>query len=373
MKDIFVTQPAMPPLDDYIELLKEIWANKHLTNNGKIHVRLENELKQYLKSPGLTLFTNGHMALDIAIKALDLKGEIITTPFTFVSTTHAISMCGCTPIFCDIKPTDYTIDESKREALITNQTSAILAVHVYGNPCNVYKIQEIADKYNLKVIYDAAHAFGVELNGLPISSFGDISMFSFHATKVYHTIEGGALVYNDLELEKRLNRLKNFGLEDGDRIIEVGYNAKMNEFSAAMGLCNLRAVDDYIQQRKMISDEYYRLLTGLNGIQLQPKISDNLRCNYAYFPILIDNISAGINRDQLYQYLNTKGIFTRKYFYPMITTSDCYKVTYGDIHLPVAQDICNKVLALPIYPDLMIEDVERICSEIIAFISQISF
>lgn len=354
---IFVVKPYLPPIIEYIDLLQEIWSNEYLTNQGPLHQRFEKELKDYFKVKNINLFCNGHLALECGIQALNLPkgGEIITTPFTFVSTTHAIANQGYKPVFCDIKESDYTIDEEKIEALINEKTVAILPVHVYGSPCNVEKIQEIAQKYNLKVIYDAAHAFDVKINGRSILTYGDMSMVSFHATKVFHSIEGGMLVYNDASLYDKLNSIKNFGLKGQEDIIYQGINAKMNEFQAAMGICNLKHINEVEKRRKEII-ELYKNGLKFDGIKIliTPK---NVKNNYAYFPIVIDKKKFGKDRDELFDLLSSKNIFARKYFYPLTSNSIFYK---SKNNLDVATTIANNILTLPLYPTMTNEDVERI-------------
>lgn len=361
MKKTLVTKASLPKYEEYCKEIKSIWDNSWLTNNGELHNKLESELKNYLDVNNLTLFVNGHLALENAIKVLDLKGEVITTPFTFISTTHAIARCGLTPVFCDINPEDYTIDVNKIEELITDKTSAIIPVHVYGNVCNVEEIERIAKKHNLKVIYDAAHAFGVEYKGKSIADYGDISMFSFHATKVFNTIEGGALVYQNSDYKEKLNYLKNFGITDEEHIDYIGGNAKMNEFQAAMGLCNLKYIDDNIKKRKIIYERYIELLKDIKGIKLN-YIQDDVTSNYAYFPIVVQD-DYKLTRDELYDILVSNNIYPRKYFYPISNELDIYKDCKGNT--PIARDISNKVLTLPIYPDLELENVEKICKIII--------
>jgi len=311
-ENIFVTRPSLPPYEEYCEMIKRIFDTHLLTNNGDLHNELGEKIKKYLDSSHVTLFTNGHLALENAIKSLDLTGEVITTPFTFVSTVHAISRNNLTPIFCDINKDDYTIDVDKIESLITDKTSAIIPVHVYGNVCNVDKIEEIAKKHNLKVIYDAAHAFGVSYKGKKIGNYGDLSMFSFHATKVFNTIEGGCLTYSDSSLVRKLDNLKNFGIRDEETIDQIGGNAKMNEFQAAMGLCNLKYIDENIEKRKNIYLKYVKLLKNVKGIKLN-YVQEGVESNYAYFPILIED-SYGLTRDEVYELLKKHNIFARKYF-----------------------------------------------------------
>ncbi|WP_372995814.1 DegT/DnrJ/EryC1/StrS family aminotransferase [Lutispora sp.] len=348
----------MPEFEEYIEEIRELWDNRWLTNMGTKHKRLEVELAQYLNVPNMTLFTNGHLALECAIAAFNLSGEVITTPFTFASTTHAIVRNGLEPIFCDINTRDYTIDTDKLEALITEKTSAIIPVHVYGNICNVHAIRQIAEKYNLKVIYDAAHTFGVTVNGQGVGNFGDASMFSFHATKVFHTIEGGAITYKNPELQKRLNDIKNFGITGTESVQYIGGNAKMNEFQAAMGLCNLRHVEGEIEKRRLVVEYYTKELKDIEGIKLVQSQQD-VKCNYAYFPVVFDGYKK--TRDEIYEELKKHDIIARKYFYPLTNSFECYKGRFNPKGTPVAEYIADRVLTLPLYSDLNIEDVDRIC------------
>lgn len=360
MKKILVTRSSMPKLEEYTEEIKDLFDSHWLTNNGVKHIKLESELCKYLKVKNTKLFCNGHMALYTAIKSLDLKGEVITTPFTFASTTHAIVQNGLTPVFCDISRDDYTIDVNKIESLITEKTCAIVPVHVYGNICNVEKIEEIAKKYNLKVIYDAAHAFGVEYNGNSILNYGDISMLSFHATKVFNTIEGGALVYNDSNYSEKLEQLKNFGIIDEENVDFVGMNCKMNEFQAAMGLCNLKHIDEEIEKRKKIVERYIDNLKNIEGIKLN-KTQNNVKTNYAYFPIVVED-TYGLTRNELFELLSNNNICARKYFYPLINDYGCYNKEYGSNDTPIAKDIANRVITLPLYSDLSLDIVDKICN-----------
>lgn len=362
MNKILVTQSSISPMNEYIDEIKDIWENKWLTNNGIKHQKLENDLCQYLNAKNITLFCNGHMALYTALKSLNLKGEVITTPFTFASTTHAIVQNGLTPVFCDINSDNYTIDADKMESLITDKTVAIVPVHVYGNVCDVEKIEKIAKKYNLKVIYDAAHAFGVEYNGIPIANYGDISMFSFHATKVFNTIEGGALIYSDDNLKQKLYELKNFGITDPEHVESVGMNCKMNEFQAAMGLCNLRHIDEEIAKRKIIVERYIDNLKDIKSIKICIK-SDNIKSNYAYFPIVVEG-NYKLTRNELSDELGRNNICARKYFYPLVNDYDCYKNDYSSEDTPIAKDIANRVMTLPLYADLSLDDVDIICNVI---------
>ena len=328
---------------------------------GQKHIELQNALKKYLNVDNVELLVNGHMALEMTLQAMNLQGEVITTPFTFASTTHAIVRNGLTPVFCDIRPDDFTMDADKIESLITDRTCAIMPVHVYGNVCDVEKIQKIADKYGLKVIYDAAHTFGVKYKGQGTGTFGDVSCFSFHATKVFHTIEGGAACFKDEELGRTLYRLKNFGIKNEEVVDGVGANAKMNEFQAAMGLCNLRHIESEIEKRRLVTECYRQCLTGVKGIQLNT-IQKDVISNYAYFPILVNSDVCKVNRDELYNKLKEQNIFARKYFYPITSEFDCYKGKFDVVDTPVAKKISENVLTLPMYADLPLETVERICS-----------
>lgn len=352
----------MPDFEDYVNEIRDLWDSHWLTNMGIKHKQLELELSKYLNVSNVTLFTNGHLALESAIESFNLTGEVITTPFTFVSTTHAIVRNGLEPVFCDINPDDYTIDTDNLESLITEKTSAIIPVHVYGNVCNVDEVEKIAKKYNLKVIYDAAHAFGVTYKGIGVANFGDASMFSFHATKVFNTIEGGAVAYNNQEIKKTLNHLKNFGITGQESVEYIGGNAKMNEFQAAMGLCNLRHIDEEISKRKAIVDRYMENLYGTKGIKLN-NIKKEIKSNYAYLPVVFDGYK--LTRDQVFEVLKNNNIITRKYFYPLTNSLECYKNRFNVEDTPVAKYIADRVLTLPLYADLTIEDVDRICKIIL--------
>lgn len=364
MDKIFVTKSSMPSFDDYINEIRDIWDTHWLTNMGSKHKRLQAELKEYLGVENIDLLTNGHMALELSIQALGLTGEVITTPFTFASTTHAIVRNNLTPVFCDINTDDYTIDVDKIEPLITEKTSAIMPVHVYGNICDVEAIQRLADKYKLKVIYDAAHTFGVTYKGKGIGSFGDVSCFSFHATKVFNTIEGGAVCFRDKAFGEEIYNLKNFGIRGPEEVVGVGANAKMNEFCAAMGLCNLRNVDSEIAKRKRIVERYREHLGSVNGIKLC-KNQDGVVPNYAYFPVVFDENLFGKSRDEISDKLAAEGIFSRKYFYPLTNAFDCYKDKFNAADTPKALEISKRVLTLPLYADLSLEDVDRICNIIL--------
>lgn len=358
---INVTRSSMPSYEEYCEEIKAIWENRWLTNMGPIHNKLKERLKDYLKVDHLEPFVNGHLALYVALKALKLQGEIITTPFTFASTTNAIVQAGCTPVFCDVKD-DFVIDEDKIESLITNKTVAILGVHVYGNICNVEKIQKIAEKHNLKVIYDAAHAFGVEYKGRGICSYGDVSMLSFHATKVFHTIEGGALCFKDGNLTDAICKERGFGV-NGDEIECFGTNAKMNEFQAAMGICNLRHIDEEIASRGQAYRTYMNRLSGIEGIKLL-EISDDIQQNFAYFPVVFDKRKFGKSRDDIISALAENQINARKYFYPLVSENKAFAEDLTK-ETPIAKQFSENVLCLPLYAHLSEEDVNKICDLIL--------
>lgn len=366
MKNILVTRSSMPTLDEYIDEIKDIWDTHWLTNMGAKHKELQKELLEYLGVDEIDLFTNGHMALELSLQAMNLpkNSEVITTPFTFASTTHAIVRNGLEPVFCDVNPVDFTMDVTKIEELITDRTSAIMPVHVYGNICNVDEIQRIADKYGLKVIYDAAHTFGVRYKDRGIASFGDVSCFSFHATKVFNSIEGGAACFKDKDFGLELYRLKNFGIRGPEVVDGVGANAKMNEFCAAMGLCNLRHVDEEIEKRRKVVERYRGHLEGVEGIQLSP-IQKDVKPNYAYFPAIFDEKVFGSSRNEVFKALGNEGIGARKYFYPLTNTFDCFHGKYDSNLTPVALHLSKRVLTLPLYADLDLEDVDRICEIII--------
>ena len=361
---INVTRSSMPPFEEYVETIRPLWDTRWLTNAGSIHEEFTLKLKNYLNADNFLLFSNGHMALELAIKALELSGEVITTPFTFISTTQAIVRNGLTPVFCDIDPIRFTIDPSKIEALITDKTTAIVGVHVYGIPCDTTAIDIIAKKYGLKVIYDAAHSFGEIWQGKHIARYGDLSMFSFHATKVFHTIEGGGLAFADNNLYDKLRHLRDFGLcPGGFDADEIGANAKLSEFHSAMGLCNLKYIDEEIAKRKAISQLYDKHLKNIDGIQILPELSE-LEYNYAYYPIIVKE-SFGKNRDEIAESLQEQGITPRKYFYPLTSTFSCYKGVYSFNKTPIAEDIASRVLCLPLYADMMESDVNMICDIII--------
>ena len=362
---ILVTRSAMPPMEEYIAEIRDLWQSRWLTNMGTKHTALQAALRDFFGAQNIELFTNGHLALELSLQALDLSGEVITTPFTFASTTHAIVRNGLEPVFCDIDPQDYTMDVTKLERLVTDRTSAIMPVHVYGNVCRVEEIERIARRYGLKVIYDAAHSFGVRYCGKSTALFGDVSCFSFHATKVFHTIEGGAACFHDRELGEKLSRLKNFGIRNAECVDGVGANAKMNEFCAAMGLCNLRHVNDDIARRKAVAERYRERLEGVCGVQLNP-VQENVTPNYAYFPVVFHEQEFGSTRNEVFDALQRADIYSRKYFYPLTNTFACFHGKYDVEQTPVARHIANRVLTLPIYPELEEADVDRICDVILS-------
>lgn len=366
MFNILVTRSSMPSYEEYCEEIKDLWESHWLTNMGAKHKRLQAELEEYLDVPHCILYTNGHLALENAIAALNLpKGvEVITTPFTFASTTHAIVRNGLVPVFCDIKEDDYTIDTKKLEALITDNTVAIVPVHVYGNMCDVDEIDRIAKKYGLKVIYDAAHAFAVKYKGQSSATFGDASMFSFHATKVFNTIEGGCICFKNDAWVTLLNDMKNFGIHGPESVEYSGGNAKMNEFQAAMGLCNMKHLTEEIQKRKVVFERYRERLSGIDGIKLN-NIQKDVESNYAYFPVVFDGYK--YTRNEVFERLAEQGIGARKYFYPLTNSFECYRnyPTAGTEKTPVAQHMALRVLTLPLYADLTLEEVERICDVIL--------
>lgn len=364
MKKIQVTRSSMPDYEEYIKAIRPLWESRWLTNMGEFHQRLEKELSEFLDAAWISLFSNGHLALELAIQAMGLRGEVITTPFTFASTTHAIVRNGLTPVFCDIDTETYTMDAGKIEDLITERTCAIVPVHVYGNVCDVERIAEIAKKYNLKVIYDAAHAFGVEYKGKGIASYGDASMFSFHATKVFHTIEGGAVCYASETYGERLYELKNFGIKNEETVKAVGSNAKMNEFQAVMGLCNLCHIKEEIEKREKLVKKYRECLSGIRGITMTAKQED-VKSNYAYLPVRFDAKEYGMSRDEIYLKLKENHIFARKYFYPITSAFDCYKGQFNPLKTPVALEVSKQILTLPLYADLKLEEVEAICKALI--------
>ena len=358
---ITVTSPLLPKLEEFKELLDGIWESKWLTNNGIYHQKLEKSLSEYLKVPYLSLFTNGTLPIITALQAMQITGEVITTPYSFVATTHALWWNGIKPIFVDIDLETANIDTSKIEAAITPHTTAIMPVHVYGTPCNVEHIQEIANKHGLKIIYDAAHAFGVEINGRSILEYGDMSILSFHATKVYNTIEGGALVVNSASEKKHIDYLKNFGFTGETDVVAPGINSKMDEIRAAYGLLNLKQVDAAIESRTAIVKQYREALSCVKGLTMLKDIA-GVKHNYSYFPIFIDKDEYRMTRDELYFKLKENGILGRRYFYPLISEFSTYQniESSNKKHLPNAHKLANSVICLPIYADLTKENVQKV-------------
>ncbi|MCI5779176.1 MAG: DegT/DnrJ/EryC1/StrS family aminotransferase [Lentisphaeria bacterium] len=352
-RPIFVTEPSLPPLDDFIPYLRRIWENKWLTNNGEFHRKFEAALAEYLGVKYVSLFTNGMIALQVGMQALRITGEVITTPFTFVATTHAIHWNNCKPVFCDIEPDTYTMDPAKVEALITPKTTAIMPVHVYGNPCNHEELRRIADTYGLKLFYDAAHVFGVRKDGVSVCSWGDLSMLSFHATKVFNTFEGGALVTNDENLKKRIDFLKNFGFANEVTVVAPGTNGKMDEFRAAYGLLQLEIVDGEIAKRRKVAEFYREGLKNVPGIRVLQDIS-GVKHNYAYFPVEVDAKQYGMTRDELYDKLKRENIYSRRYFYPLCSDVPTYRSLPSATaeNLPVATKVAKEILCLPMYAGL---------------------
>ncbi len=360
---ILVTQPLLPDLEEFIPYLEKIWESKWLTNNGQFHQQLEQELCDYLGVKHICLFSNGTLALITALQALRISGEVITTPFSFVATTHALWWNKIKPVFADIEPHTYNLDPKKVEAAITPTTTAIMPVHVYGNPCDLDAFQRLADTYNLKLIYDAAHAFGVEVNGQSILNFGDLSTLSFHATKVFNTFEGGAIICHDEKMKRHIDDLKNFGFRGETTVVAPGINAKMNEVQAAFGLLQLKHIDAARERCKQINELYHKELSQIQGISCLPDLP-GIKHAYSYFPILIDEKKYGLSRDEFYEYLKTHDIFSRRYFYPLISNFPTYKGLPSAIpaNLPIANDVAEKVICLPIYADLDLENVKHICS-----------
>lgn len=359
---INVTRSSMPSFEEYMEELRPVWDSRWLSNRGAASVKFEENLKQYLGCENIWLFANGHVAMEVALQALGMEGEVITTPYTHISTTNAIVRNGLKPVFVDVKEDNYTIDPELIEAAITDKTVAIVATHVYGFLCDVKAIDAIAKKHNLKVVYDAAHAFGVTLNGVSSANFGDAAMFSTHATKVFHTIEGGLVAYRDAELFQAMQYIVNFGFVNQEEANYVGTNARMNEFEAVMGICNLRHLDEEIAKRKVVGDRFTERLDGVKGIKLiQPE--EGLVWNYAYYPVIFDGYKE--TRDEIKAKLEAENIFARKYFYPITNKYACYAEQYGDVHVPVAAHAAECVLTLPMYADMTVEDADRICDIIL--------
>lgn len=364
MDKIYVTKSTLPDFDEYASMIKELWDTHIVTNMGMYHKKLEEELKNYMGVRNISLMVNGHMALEMAIQAFDFPrgSEVITTPFTFISTTHAIVRNGLEPIFCDINTNDFTIDVSKIESLINEKTVAIIPVHVYGNICNVEEIEKIAYKYGIKVIYDACHAFGETQNGIGIGNFGDASVFSFHATKVFNTIEGGAVTFSDDKMYEKLYNLKNFGIRNEEMIVGIGANAKMNEFCAIMGLANLKTIDENIRLRKLRCEQYCKYLKKCSGIILPNFEMDLVKRNYSYYYVMFQNEQL---RDCVYNELRDNDIYSRKYFYPITSEAACFRRKYVNLNMDNARNISKRVLVLPLYPELEEEAIKRICDIIL--------
>lgn len=361
--NITVTRPFLPPLDEFTEYLKKIWESKQLTNNGPFHQELEQALCSYLGVKYISLFANGTLALVTALQALRITGEVITTPYSFVATTHALWWNGIKPVFCDIEARTFNLDPDKIEVAITPQTTAILPVHVYGNPCQVDRIQKIANKYGLKIIYDACHIFGERVNQNSILNFGDLSVLSFHATKVFTTFEGGAIVCHDEATKNRIDNLKNFGFVNETTVVTPGINAKMNEVQSAMGLLQLKYIDGLIEKRKQIAEQYRNFLKNIKGISFIKDIPNVKHC-YSYFPIFINKEKYGKTRDEVYEELKRNNIFGRRYFYPLISQFPTYRglESAQPGKMPIAEKITEKVICLPIYPDLAVDQVNKICT-----------
>ena len=363
-ENIYVTRPVFPTIEEVTKKLEDIWLAKWLTNNGPQHYMLEKELCEFLKVPYLSLFNNGTIALIVACQSLRLQGEVITTPFTFAATPHVLSWNNIRPIFCDVDDKTMNIDANKIESMITPQTTAILAVHVFGTPCDVDKIQEVADRYGLKVIYDAAHAFGVEIDNVGIGNFGDISMFSFHATKLYHTVEGGALTHNDKNLKARIDLLKNFGIKNEDEVVMPGINGKLDEIRAAIGRIMLNYVEGERNKRIALHEIYNDELADVEGIKLMPTVDKNIKLNYQYYVIRIDEKIFGRSRDYVYDEFKNYNVYTRKYFHPLCGDFTCYRQLNSARveNLPIANKIGEQVLSMPMYGDLTADDVRKICA-----------
>lgn len=361
MKPIYVTSPSLPPLEEFIPYLEKIWESKWLTNNGQFHQQFEEALAEYLGVKYVSFFTNGMIALQTGMQALRITGEVITTPFTFVATTHAIHLNGCTPVFCDIEPETFTIDPGKIESLITPRTTAIMPVHVYGNPCHNEKLKNIAETYGLKLFYDAAHVFGVKKDGVSVAQWGDLSMLSFHATKVFNTLEGGALVTNDETLKKRIDFLRNFGFQDEVTVVSPGSNGKVDEVRSAFGLLQLKYVDKEIAKRQKVAEFYREHLKDIPGVHILQDIPD-VQHNYGYFPILVDAEVYGMTRDALYEKFKSNGIFARRYFYPLCSQFPTYRNLPSalPLNLVVAEKTAQEVLCLPIFADLTTPEIQAI-------------
>jgi len=369
-KPVYVTRPFLPNFKNFKEALKEIWDTHWLTNNGPIVRRFAQELSNYLETNNVCLFTNGTLALQIGLQGMEISGEVITTPFTFVATTHALFWNKIRPVFVDIEPEFYTLDPEKVEAAITPWTTAILAVHVFGHPCRVNVLADIARRHNLKLIFDAAHAFGVRIGNKSIALFGDMSMFSFHSTKLFHSIEGGMLTFQDSGIKSTFDYLKNFGFKNEVEVVMPGTNAKMNEMQALMGSIVLEHINKIIEKRKQITAIYRERLEGVSGIYLRPELPKDVHYNYAYIPVEVDEKEFGMSRDQVYEKLKEYNIYSRRYFYPLICDFACYQsVAIKDL-LTVARKVSERILTLPIYYDLALDDVQKVCDIIVTIRSK---
>lgn len=360
-RPVYVTQPFLPPLEEFKQGLKEIWENRWLTNNGPVLRRFTQQLCDLFETDNICLFSNGTLALQIALQGLGIEGEVITTPFTFVATTHALFWNNARPVFVDIEPDYYTIDPEKVEAAITPWTSAILAVHVYGHPCRLDALADIASRHNLRLIYDAAHAFDVSVDDTPIGRFGDVSIFSFHATKLFHSVEGGMLVFRERALKAIFDYLKNFGFKNEVEVVMPGTNAKMNEIQALMGMQVLEHLEEIIEKRAGITALYRRRLAEIPGIRLVPSVPPNVKYNHAYMAIEIDEEQYGVSRDGLYESLKEYNVYTRRYFYPLVCDYACYRTLRVHDALTVSRLVADRILTLPIYDSLRPSQVESIC------------
>jgi dTDP-4-amino-4,6-dideoxygalactose transaminase len=365
-RPIFVSQPSLPPLEDFVPLLEQIWENKILTNGGPFHQELEEALCQYLDVDHLSLFNNGTIALMTALQALGITGEVITTPYSFVATAHSLLWNGITPVFVDIEPDTLNLDTSKIESAITARTTAILPVHVYGNPCDIERIRGIAEAHGLKVIYDGAHAFAVRMNGVSVLKHGDLTILSFHATKAFNTFEGGAIISPDRTTKARIDQLKNFGITDEVTVVAAGINGKMNEVQAAFGLLQLRNIDGELARRQVIDARYRERFKNVSGIRVLP-IDARVRANYSYFPILVED-ARGRTRDEIYETLRTKAVYARRYFYPLVSEFPMYRdlPSAQSCNLPVATEITRRIICLPIHTGLDLAEVDEIASIVTA-------
>ena len=360
-KPVYVTRPYLPPIEEFVAGLKEIWDSQWLTNNGPVLQRYAVQLSRYLQTNNVCLFNNGTLALQLGLQGMGISGEVITTPFTFVATTHALFWNKLRPVFVDIEPDHYTLDPEKVEAAITPWTSAILAVHVFGYPCNVKELADIARRHKVALIYDAAHAFGVEIDGRSLAHYGDMNMFSFHATKLYHSIEGGMLTFRDSGLKQVFDYLKNFGFKNEVEVVMPGTNAKMNEMQALMGILVLKHLDELIEKGRVIETVYRERLADVPGIRIPPSLPSNVRYNYGYMPVEVDEAGFGMSRDQLYEQLKKLNIHARRYFYPLVSDFACYQNVQTRDPLTVARGVAKRILTLPTYHAISEEIVERIC------------